>query len=97
MALLALHAFTFLLFENDDLLAAFVFEDRGGDAGSVEERGADAEAFAFTDGEDLVDLNGGAGFGIGIAVNDQDIAFGNGELLALCFDGRFHKIKGRTK
>ena len=91
MALLALHALALFLFENDDLLATFIFENGRGHACAGEDRGTDLEGIAFTGGEYLVDLNGRTGFRIRVAVYDQDITFGYGELLPLRSDGRFHK------
>jgi len=91
VTLLAFHTLALLLLENDDFIAAFIFEDGRGDASAIEDRRADLERFTFARRENLVDLNSRTGFRIWIAVDDQNVAFGNGELLALCSDGRFHK------
>ena len=53
--------------------------------------GADLEGGAFTSREDVGDLDGGARFRVGETVYNENVAFGNSELLALGFDGRFHK------
>jgi len=91
MAALFLVALALLLLENDHLVAALVLEDLGGDGSTGEGRGANLELGAFTSGEDVGDLDGGAGFRVGEAVYNENVAFGNSELLALGFDGRFHK------
>ena len=81
---------TFFL-ENDDFVAALVLENRGGNGSARERRLADFVAFAFAGREDVVDFDGRALFGAGIAVNGQNVSLGHSELLALGLDGRFHK------
>ena len=96
MAAFALVALTLALFEHDDFVAAFVFEDFGGDLSTGEGGGADLKGNAFTGGEHFSDLDDGAGFGVWVAVYEEDVAFGDGELLPLSFNGRFHGNKGET-
>ena len=91
VAALLFVALTFLLFENDYFFAALVFEDLGGDGCAGEGRGADFEVSAFTEGEYVGDFDGGTGFRVRVPVYNENVSFGNSELLALGFDGRFHK------
>lgn len=96
MAALALHALTLALLKDDDFFTALVFEDLGGDFGASEIGRADLKGGTFTDGEDLRNLDDGTGFGVREAVYEKDVAFSDGELLTLGFDGRFHGNKGET-
>jgi len=91
MALFTFHALALFLFENDDLFTALVLKNGGRHAGAVEDRGANFEVFAFASREYFVDLDGGAGHGVLVAVYYQDVALRYSELLALGFNGRFHK------
>jgi len=91
---LALVALALALFEHDDLIAAFIFEDFRGDFGTGEGGGADLEGGAFTGRKDFGDLDDGTGLGVRETVYEKDVAFGDGELLTLSFDGRFHGNKG---
>ena len=97
MAAFTLHALALLFLENDDLFGALVFEDLGLNRGAYEEGGTDLKIFAFASGEDFIDFNRGTGFRLGIAIDDEDVALANRELLPLCFDSGFHKFKGRNK
>jgi len=97
MTAFTLHALALLLLENDDFLGALVFEDLGLNRGTDEEGGTDLKIFAFASGEDFIDFNRGTGLRLGIAIDDEDIALADRELLPLCFDSGFHKFKGRNK
>jgi len=97
MAAFALHALALLFLEDNDLLTALVLKDFGLDRCAGEEGGADLKSVALASGEDFVDLDSGAGFRLGIAVYDEDIALSDRELLPLRFDSGFHKYKGRNK
>lgn len=92
VALLALVALPLVFLEHDDLSAAFVFEDGGGDGSACERRSADPERVAFAGGQHILDRDRVALFRIREAVNGQDVAFGDNILLALGFDRGFHKI-----
>src|SRR5476649_2260059 len=94
MAAFALHALALLLFEHDDLVAAFVLENGHRDACAGESRLADLVGSAFARGQNVLNLELRTLFGVRIAVHNEDIALGNSELLALGFDGGFHKING---
>ena len=52
---------------------------------------ADLEVRAFAGGKHVLDLDGGTGLRVRIAVHDEDVALGDSELLALGFDRGFHK------
>jgi len=97
MTAFTLHALALLLLENDDFLGALVFEDLGLNRGTDEEGGTDLKIFAFASGEDFIDFDRGTGLRLGIAIDDEDIALADRELLPLCFDSGFHKFKGRNK
>ena len=88
---LALVALALLLLEDDDLVTALVLEDLGRNLGALEDRSANLECGALTGGENVGDLDGATRFRVGVAVDDQNVALGDSELLALGFDGRFHK------
>src|SRR6185312_7096373 len=90
----AFHALALLFLEDDDLLGALVFQNLGGHGSTGEERSADLEARAFTGCEDFVNFDGGAGFRLGIAIYNENVALANRELFPLCFDSGFHKFKG---
>lgn len=94
MATLALRAFALSHLEDDDFLAALVFQDLGLDRGACEERSTDLEIFTLASGKDFVDFDRGSGFRLGIAVHDEDIALADRELLPLGFNSGFHKFKG---
>ena len=94
MTSLALHALALLLLEDDDLLAALVLEHLGGDRSAGKEGSANLKSLALAAGEDFVDFDSGAGFRLGIAVYDEDVALADRELLPLRFDSGFHKFKG---
>ena len=91
MAAFALHALALLLLENDDLVAALVLENLGRNRGAGERGGADLEIGAFARGQHVLNLDGGTLFGAWIAVDDENVALGHSELLALGLDGGFHK------
>jgi hypothetical protein len=91
VAALLFVALTFLLFEDDYLLAALVFQDLSGNGSTGEGGGADFKVNAFTEGENVGDFDGGTGFRVRVSVYNENVSFGNSELLALGFDGRFHK------
>jgi len=97
VALLALVALALVLLENDDFLAAFVFEDGGGDGRACERRGADLERVALSGGQHIRDRDGVTLFRVRETIHGQDVALGDDELLALGFDGGFHKMKPRNK
>src|ERR1700677_1246686 len=91
MALLALVALALLLLEDDDLLAATILEDLGGDRGARQGGVAHLVALALARGQDIGNFDGRAGLRVPITVHHEDVALGYGELLALGFDRRFHK------
>ena len=91
VAALFLVALALLFLEDDDLVAALVLEDFGRNLGTREQGRADAETRAFAGGEHIGDLDRRAFLGAGIEVDGQDVALGDGELLALRADGGFHK------
>src|SRR3954471_2943851 len=91
MAAFTLHALALLLLENDDLIAALVLQNRGRNRRARKGRLADLERFTFARGKNVLNLDGGTLFGAGIAVHGKNVALRHSELLALGFDGRFHK------
>ena len=91
MAAFTFHALALLFLEHDDFIAAFVFENFGGDGGTSDARGAHFVTFAFASGEHVSNFYSRAFFCAGIAVDDKDVALGNSELLSLGFDGGFQK------
>ena len=91
MAAFAFHALALFLLKNDDLGPSLVFQDCRGDRSTGETGFADPERLTFTSGEDVLNLYGRAFFGARIAVHSENVALGHSELLALGFDGRFHK------
>ncbi len=86
----AVVALALLLFIDDDLLASAILEDGRGDFGAFYERGAELEPISFTESKYFADLELCPGFGFGIAIEDENVAFLHGVLLALCLDGCFH-------
>src|SRR5690606_13270942 len=84
-------AFAFFLFVNEHLAGAFVFKNGGGNGSAIQSRSAKLRVFAFAEGQHLIDGDGGAGFGVLVAVYEKNVAFGNSKLLPLGLDDRFHK------
>lgn len=97
MAPLVTVALTALLLKDEHFLAAFILENFGIDGGAIHEGRAELHGFTFADREDRVDGHGVTGFRFRVPVDEEDVAFLNGELPALGFDCRFHWKKRATK
>ena len=83
-------AFTLFLLKDDNLAAAFVFNEGRFDHCAFDEWLAQLKAFAFTYGEDFADLERCACFGFGVAVQNENVALLYCELFALGLDSCFH-------
>ena len=70
MALQALIALLGLHLVDADLLALAVLDDVRGDDGAVDHGGAEDAAGLVYDGEDAVELDGGAGLGLELLLKD---------------------------
>ena len=84
------------LFEDDDFLVLFVFEDGNLDGCTLDERGAKASIGTFADHEDFVDVDRVSSLRFRVGVYFEDIAFRYSELTTLCFNSGFHGKSGRA-
>ena len=90
MTAAAVGAFAATHFENRDFFPAFVFENFQRDFRAFDCRRTDFSVCAFAGENNFVNGYRVSRVCFGIAVNCQNIAFGNGELASLRDDCRFH-------
>src|SRR3954452_22021974 len=74
MAAFALHALALFLLEHDDLVTAFVLENRDRNRGARERPRAALEGFPCARREHVLNLDGRALFGARIAVHSKNVA-----------------------
>lgn len=80
---------TFLL-HGKDFLVLFIFKDSENYLGAFDKGSSDREAFAIVDHQHVVDFDARSGLGLRKLGHFDNVAFGDGELLTLRFDSRFH-------
>ncbi len=93
----ALVALPSLLFEDDDFLVFFVFEDLGSHGSSLHGRTSESGFAVVNDHENLVDLDLIAFICIWETVHEQFVALFNGELTSLGLYSGFHDEENRLK
>ena len=84
-----------LVLDDVDLLALAVLDDLGLDCGTFHHGSADLAVLAVQDGQNLIELDGGVFLRVQL-LHEQDVAFGNGVLLATSNDNCLHFLVSPT-
>ena len=78
-----------LVLQNVDLLALAVLDDLSLNSGTLNNGSADLGVLAVQDSQDLLELDGSLSFSVQL-LDVEDVALGNGVLLAASHDNCFH-------